>query len=621
MTSLTILLLVTSTMIFDYLPMVQSKRSFFSPLLIKARKSTVTTHTMGFINVPPKVKYNVRSIKEFYPCTTFACKFNGRRRSSSRLGVECLVPGNIDAGYRLMNHMRGYTSCSNPTLCKNNREKIKSTSETKLQMVIKDANADLHEVEAEGTRTPNDDDDGKGIEDIIQLVKDAYEKSDTDGILSIASKLHSFDLTGDEIISMSLDAASQNKGKAAGIINAHIASCRNHHGYNEDVKPNIAWDTYISWEEQADEIGLYPDLVTFCATYSVMVDAIKHSPDDKEFYKECAVQVLERAERYTKKIAGSKRRKLLAALSRKKKETSNVMASDHEHELKYNYGEDFAILFENDDCLVVSKPSGMVCFHNRKTTDGKIKKKKSRSKKKQDQRSLDDDEVKADISLEDALIDIGVSLSTLNPDALGIVHRIDRGTSGCIILAKNNDSHARLVTNFFTRCANKHYMALLPYKSTVEDHNGIDALEPVGTLSNEIGGKSALSHYELVQTYGTDAILVKVTTKTGRKHQVRIHCKEGLGRPIILDPLFSTTSDQPNKRKREPKKKKASSEGAKCLLHDSSNDAFQTVLEAARSKNEHRFFLHASSLEINEFGVNVSNDIPLWWNDVLAKTR
>ena len=479
----------------------------------------------------------------------------------------------------------------------------------------------------------------KSKEELSQYIKEAYIQSDTDGILDIAPDLHKLNLSGSEMISLALDAVSQNKGQAAGILNAYIASCRTNRSSddqskkvppttNHDVRPDIAWDMYTTWEEQAEEIGLYPDLVTFCSTYSVMIDSL--SDENKEFYTECAMQVLERAERYTKKITGSKRRKLLVSLSRRKQEHTNIAASDHIEKLKSNYGEDFHILFENDDCIVVSKPSGMICFHTHKTTDGKIRKQKSRNKKKnQNEGKNDNDENKADISLEDALIDIGISLSTLNPDALGIVHRIDRGTSGCIILAKNNDAHARLVTNFFTRCAKKSYMALLPYSSEAsmeEEH--IESFKPSGILSHDIGGKSALSHYHQISSYGTDARLVNVETKTGRKHQVRVHCAVGLGRPIFLDPIYSpimkenlrsaaTTNRKGNSKKIQKKNEPSSSSNNIEMKTD--GDFLHTILDPSLHQNGQRFFLHASSLEIDEFDINVSSELPQWWNVVIEK--
>jgi hypothetical protein len=70
----------------------------------------------------------------------------------------------------------------------------------------------------------------------------------------------------------------------------------------------------------------------------------------------------------------------------------------------------------------------MVCFHSRKTTDGKIGRKKKREEKSKGLSKEGD--FNSDLSHEDVLIDVGISLSILNPDASGLVHRIDSGTSG-----------------------------------------------------------------------------------------------------------------------------------------------------------------------------------------------
>ena len=508
---------------------------------------------------------------------------------------------------------------------------------------------------------------------ITKILRESYEENETDGILQIAApKIKAMDdYTGYDLVINALEAVNYNKGQAAGILNALIASCRYQTNNNNSQAqtttstttsttitppdPELAWEIYNAWEEQVDQLGLYPDLVTFCCTYSVMQDGIKHcNYDDNDdesniaYYKDCSQQVLDRAERYSKKLSGSKRRRVLASLSRRKKENKNVLGMDNLHVLKEMYGEDFNILFENDDVIVISKPSGMVCFHSHKTTDGKIRKKsnkvKDNKKKKKKKPKIDSSEETdnedesehenyqstADISLEDALLDIGVQLSTLNPDAMGIVHRIDRGTSGILVLAKNNDSHAKLVTNFFTRSIEKNYLALIPYHRAVDHsnndhengtdtHSGCSTLQESGTINDEINGKAALSTFKVLETYGSNAIKLKVQTKTGRKHQIRIHCARALGRPIFLDPKYSihdkSHHNNNNNNHKHPQQQTNVNDSEQSNVKEITsmiNDLIPPHPEG------HQFFLHASSLKIAEFDIDVESELPLWWNNVLS---
>ena len=81
------------------------------------------------------------------------------------------------------------------------------------------------------------------------------------------------------------------------------------------------------------------------------------------------------------------------------------------------------------------------------TSAGKKKKKKGKNREPTD----------LDMSLVDALLHCNVVLSTLNPESQGLVHRLDRGTSGCILLAKTDEMHARAVAEFYCRNAKKTY--------------------------------------------------------------------------------------------------------------------------------------------------------------------
>ena len=445
------------------------------------------------------------------------------------------------------------------------------------------------------------------IDTLGKTLGSAFQEGETDGIMQLAPSLIGH-FSAEEIISGALEASNNNKGQAAGIINAMIASC----SQLENQSPEnfvLAWEIYSTWENIADELELYPDMVSFCATYSALTRAAEiDNDDDTDFFRHSASQVLERAQRYSKKLAGTKRRKILNTIARKGGRLNNNVI-DHLSELQQSYGHDFGVLYEDSDVVVINKPSGMVCFHSRKTTDGKIGRKK-KNKKKKSKGLLKEEEFSSDISLEDALIDVGISLSTLNPDALGLVHRIDRGTSGCIVLAKNDDAHAKLVTEFFTRQVKKRYTALVPYTAI----DGSADIENSGTIDEKVGGRPARSIYQVEREVGKYALLVGIETKTGRKHQVRMHCAGGLNRPIFLDPLFSTS--HLNNKQGQLNTKKATSAAVESTNR---NDHVQILMEKiAEESGGRRFFLHASNLKIDNFSIDVSAALPSWWGHVIT---
>lgn len=414
------------------------------------------------------------------------------------------------------------------------------------------------------------------IDTLPNLFEEAYSNGETDGVIRIDPSIYG-KFSADELVSASLQATKNNKGQAAGILNAVIGSCSLHKS-NLDAA-FLAWNLYCAWEAVSDEIDFSQDIVTFCNTFSVLNAASKYPGDDQDFYKACAAQVLDRAQRYAKKLGGSKRRKMLNTLSRRP--SKNLTAIQQIDELK-KFSDDLEILFENDDLIVINKPSGMVLFHSKTTTNGKISKKKlkhiSDAHKGQDNHF--------DLSLVDILLELGIQLSTLNSEALGVVHRIDRGTSGAIVLAKTDEMHCRLVTAFFTRSVDKNYVALVPWKSCIDESNQIDE----GQIDLEVGGRPALSTYKVIKRYPDKALQLLVQTQTGRKHQVRVHCAKGLGRPIFLDSLYDDRTE---------------------------NNFIHEKLSNPGKSLENKFFLHASSLRIDEFGIDVTAKIPNWWDDIL----
>ena len=272
---------------------------------------------------------------------------------------------------------------------------------------------------------------------IVEGLQHAYQESETDGVLRFATSLDAATLEVADIVAASLEVSQGRSGDTASILSAWIGSCC----LMDDQKlaTNLANGLIHAFEDLEKNQNIAPDLVAYSLAYSVFCHDAEASA--------MAEYVLNQAIRKSKKLAGGKRRKTLAA-SRRKTQVSSI-DSEIENKLKRLCGNDFAILHETDELLVVNKPSGIPCFHRKKTTAGKIRK------------GQGEDGIVADISLEDALISCNVPLSTVNPDALGLVHRLDRGSSGCLVLAKTDSMHALLVAEFFLRKTEKKYNTIV----------------------------------------------------------------------------------------------------------------------------------------------------------------
>lgn len=122
----------------------------------------------------------------------------------------------------------------------------------------------------------------------------------------------------------------------------------------------------------------------------------------------------------------------------------------------------------------------------------------------------------------------------------GIVHRIDKDTSGLIVVAKNNHAHQKLSEQLEDHSMGRTYVALV--NEVIETPTGIIEAPINRDPSNRIkyttnnAGRYALTHFEVLETFAHNT-LVKVELKTGRTHQIRVHL-EFIGHPIVGDPLY-----------------------------------------------------------------------------------
>lgn len=129
------------------------------------------------------------------------------------------------------------------------------------------------------------------------------------------------------------------------------------------------------------------------------------------------------------------------------------------------------------------------------------------------------------------------------------VHRLDRDTSGCLLLARNPKAHARFQQAFEQGLVEKRYLAVLDGVPSGEGGEIELALAKVSTReagwrmvgdrAGDKGGKAARTAWRLIRVDGARA-LVEFRPATGRTHQIRVHAAEGLGCPVAGDPMYGT---------------------------------------------------------------------------------
>ena len=171
------------------------------------------------------------------------------------------------------------------------------------------------------------------------------------------------------------------------------------------------------------------------------------------------------------------------------------------------------IVFEDEHLIVVDKPAGLVVHPGAGNPSG---------------------------TLVNALLDRGISGGE-EPSRPGVVHRLDRDTSGLMVLARGEPAYSRLVGMMSRREVGRVYRAVvvgvgLPETGTVEAPVGRDPDNP--TLMAAGVGKEAVTRFEKLEE-SVEHTMLRVRLETGRTHQIRVHLS-AIGYPVYADPLYGS---------------------------------------------------------------------------------
>jgi 23S rRNA pseudouridine1911/1915/1917 synthase len=191
------------------------------------------------------------------------------------------------------------------------------------------------------------------------------------------------------------------------------------------------------------------------------------------------------------------------------------------------------ILFEDDHLLIINKPVGMVVHPAPGHYTGTL--------------------VNAVLYHCPDLKGIGAEKRP------GIVHRLDMGTSGVMVVAKDQATHEGLVQLFSTHDIDRKYEALIAgtpnsLSGTISSSIGRHPTNRLKMAANVKNGKKAITHFQVLQKY-ENCTHIELKLETGRTHQIRVHMAQLLNSPVLCDPLYGSGSSHLRKLPEEIRQK------------------------------------------------------------------